>query len=236
MEKFLVAGHFQSLGKKEVQLALPTAKHYAVNAVKNGEDVVNVKTLLEVASSRKKSEVYHIFPYISLPGYGQVPRTLQHILSKHTFPLSQGPVLLPNDCLTTEKYETEPIPKSVSQVLTSKTVFSHKVSQACYEWHPSSRGVSAWGKEGAGCEVRALSGVVDLTLAGPASVMSMSVVYTCMTSRCLVFCPCTICTDKRKTCKRLCKVEVCHDCSSQCLEHVIKLPRIFPQRLITTQL
>ena len=200
MEKFLtrniIAGHSQISGIKKIQLILPNAKHYALHAVKKGEDVLREETLLEGACSRKTSEVYHISPYVfSLIGEGQVPRTLQHILSKNRYPLSQGPaVLLPNDCFSTEKYESEPIPKSVTQVLTSKTVFSHDVSQAFYEWHATSTGVFAWG---AGCEVRAVVGD-GLTLAGPASVMvSMGVVYTCMMSRCLIFCPCTICSDKR---------------------------------------
>ena len=59
MEKFLprnvVAGHSQKLGIKKVQLILPNAKHYAVHAVKNGEDVLHEETLLEGACSRKTS-------------------------------------------------------------------------------------------------------------------------------------------------------------------------------------
>ena len=185
MEKFLarnvVSGHSQILGLKNFQLILPNAKHYAVHAVKNGEDVLNEKNLLERACSRKKSEVFHMLPYVSLIREGQLPRTLQHILSKSKYPLSQGPALLPNDCFTTERYEYEPpAPKSASEVLTSKTVFSHDVSQACYEWHPTRTGVSAWG---AGYEVKASVGD-GLTLAGPASVMvTMGVMYTCMMSR-----------------------------------------------------
>ena len=175
MEKFLarniIAGHSQILGIKKVHLNLPNAKHYEVHAAKNGEDVLHMETLLEGACRRKTSEVHHTWPYVMslalLIGNGQVPRTLQHILSKNQYPLSQGPVLLPNDCFSTEKYESEPISKSVTEVLTTKTVFSHNVSQACYEWHPTSTGVSAWG---AACEVRALVGD-GLTLAGPASVM-----------------------------------------------------------------
>ena len=59
--------------------------------------------------------------------------------------------------------------------------------------------------------------------------VTMGVVYTCMMSRCVIFCPCTICTDTRKTCKNLCKAEVCKECNSQCIEaeHIIKLPRTF---------
>ena len=138
MEKFparnIIAGHSQILGIKKVHLILPNAKHYAVHAVKNGEDVLNEKNLLERACSRKKSEVFHMLPYVSLIREGQLPRTLQHILSKSKYPLSQGPALLPNDCFTTERYEYEPpAPKSASEVLTSKTVFSHDVSQASYQ-------------------------------------------------------------------------------------------------------
>ena len=216
MEKFLarniIAGHSQIVGIKKVHLNLPNAKHFEVHAAKNGEDVLHMETLLEGACRRKTSEVHHTSPYVMslalLVGNGQaghVPRTLQHILSKHQYPLSQGPVLLPNDCFSTEeKYESEPIPKSVTEVLTTKTVFSHNVSQACYEWHPTSTGVSAWG---AGFEVRA--SVRDgLTLACPASVMvTMGVVYTCVMSLCVIFCPCTICRGTIKTCKNCKKTD-----------------------------
>ena len=139
MEKFLarniVAGHSQTLGLKNIQLILPTAKHYTVHAVKNGEDVLDEKILLEHASRRKKSEVFHKLPYVSQ----LLPRTLQHTLSKSQYPLSQGLVLRPNDCFTIENYEHQPpTPKSALDVLTSKTMFSHNASQACYEWHPTS--------------------------------------------------------------------------------------------------
>ena len=226
MEKFLarniVAGHSPTFGPKKVHLTLPSAKHYEVYAVKNGEDVLRVENLLEDACKRKTSEMHHIEPYVM--GLGYLSKTLHHILSRSQYPLSQGPVLLPNDCFSTaNKHESEP-EKSVTEVLTTKTVFSHDVSQACHEWHPTSSGVSAWST---GCEVRALAGD-GLTLAGPASVMgSMGVVFTCMKSKCVIYCACTICLDSRKTCKKLCKAEVCKECNSQCLEHVINLPRTF---------
>ena len=95
------------------------------------------------------------------------------------------------------------------------------------KWHPTSTGVSAWG---AGCEARAAAAGEGLTLAGPASVMvTMGIVYTCVVSKCVVFCPCTICKDTRQTCKKLCKAEVCRECNSQCTEaeDTIKLPRTF---------
>ena len=50
MEKFLsrntIAGHSEILGIKKVQLILPNAKHYALHAVKNGEDVLREETLV----------------------------------------------------------------------------------------------------------------------------------------------------------------------------------------------
>ena len=68
MEKFLsrntIAGYSEILGIKKVQLILPNAKHYALHAVKNGEDVLREETLLEDACSRKTSEAYHISPYV----------------------------------------------------------------------------------------------------------------------------------------------------------------------------
>ena len=176
--------------------------------------------LLDIAVNRKKSEIFHIFPQNRTE---KLPKTLQTILSKHPFPLSQGPVVLTTDCLTTEKYENNPfLCKSISEVLTDKTVFYHNESQDCYEWHPLSRGVSAW--EGAKYEVKPVVGPV---LCGPASTMRMGIVYTCNLSRCLVFCPCTICTDDRKTCQRSCKNEICSDCNAQCIDHVIKVARLF---------
>ena len=219
MEKFLVSGR---LAKMKLQLSLPTAKQYAVIAVKNGEDELKVQYLLEDACNRKKSETFHIW---TIPS--ELPRTLQFILSIYPYPLSQGPVVLPNDCFTTENYEKQPISKSITEVLNAKTVFSHDVSQACYEWHPSSSGQSSWGKDGEDYEVRTLLNSGSY-LCGPASAMNnMGIIYTCMSSMCLVYCPCSICTDKRKTCKRLCKAEVCKDCNSQCPKHKIEHPRIF---------
>ena len=115
--------------------------------------------------------------------------------------------MLPNDCLTTQKFEETPIPKSMSDVMTAKTVFCHDDTQDCYEWHPVTSGVPVWRNDGIGYKVTTLSGA-GLSLGGPSSTMSMAVLYTCNLSRCLVCCPCTICKDERKTCKRLCKVEV----------------------------
>ena len=222
MEKYLIAGKSQDVTKIAF-LTFPAAKHYEVHAIKNGEPNLDVETLLGIAVSRKKSDIFHIYP--EKAGKVALPRTLQHVLTRYPYPLSQGPVVLPTDCLTTENYENDPfICKTVSEVLTAQTVFTHEETQECYEWHPTSSGVSAWGSGNPSYEVRESSGP---SLIGPASTLKMGVMYTCQFSRCLLNCPCTICTDDRKTCKRLCKVEICRNCNAQCLEHEIKLPRLF---------
>ena len=107
MRKFLsqnvVIGHSQKMRIKNVQLILPKAKNFLVHAVKDGEDVLREETLIEDACNRKTSEVDHIGPYVIEDGqvpFSHYPKTLQHILSKSTYPLSQGPVLLPNECFT----------------------------------------------------------------------------------------------------------------------------------------
>ena len=226
MNKFQVAG--QSLHSQKVYLTLPVSKHFTTNGVQNEELEMRVEDLLNIAVTRKKSELYHISPVVwKDSNYNHnVPRTLHHILTKHPYPLSQGPVMLPNDCLTTEKFEKSPISKSASDVMKVKTVFCHDDTQECYQWQPMNSGVSVWKNKGIGYKVTALSSP-GLYLDGPMSTMSMGVLYTGNLSRCRVFCPCTICKDERKTCKRLCRVEVCKQCNAQCTQHVIKLPRIF---------
>ena len=230
MAKFQVAGQSLDLHRRAT-LTLPASKHYMVQAVKSGEKVLEVESLLEMAIKRKKSETFHSFPRIwKDERFLDLPRTLQHVLSRYPYPLSQGPVVLPTDCLTTDQknFEATPIPKSVSEVLTAKTVFGHTSSQDCFKWEPIVIGVAAWGKSSAGYEVKPRS---ELVVSGPASTRSsMSILYTCKLSGCLVHCPCTICTDSRETCKRSCKLEVCQDCNAQCEEHVIKHPREFSDK------
>ena len=225
MEKFLVAG-LSSSSSKKLQLILPAGKHYKICGVKNGEADLKTEALLDKAANRRKSEAFHMPPVVNQE---ELPRTLQYILSRYPYPVSQGPVVFPLDFYTADKwkYQLRPAPtRSESDVLTAKTLFSHDASQTCYEWHPAVSGVTAWGTDGVvGYNVKDLQG--GLSLVGPASSMNMGVMYSCTLANCIVYCPCTVCTDPRKTCKRLCKAEVCQKCNSQCTRHVVKLPRLF---------
>ena len=222
MEKFLVKGFSHKIGKRQFNLTMPKSKHYNVHAVKDGEKELLVKLLIEKAVTRNKSEaVHHIQPFVQMNE--NLPRTLQTILLKHPYPLSQGPVMLPVDCVTTENFVRFPIPQSFSEVLTTKTVFSHGESQGCFEWIPVIGGVTAWGQKTPSYDTKNLT----FSVSAVASTRDMSVVYTCKLAKCVVHCPCTIGRDRRPTCKFLCKAEVCSGCNSQCTQHEIKVARLF---------
>ena len=142
MEKFLVTG-LSSSSSKKLQLILPKGKHYKIHGVKNGEPDLKTEALLDKAANRRKSEAFHMPPVV---GREELPRTLQHILSRYPYPFSQGPVVFPLGFYTAEKwkYELRPAPtRSESDVLNAKTLFSHDASQTCYDWRPAVSGVTA---------------------------------------------------------------------------------------------
>ena len=197
--------------------------HFVVQAVKNGEEETQVANIITKAVNRDKWESYHIRPFfikVGLRGVPypnmsemnkikELPRSLQKILSKHPYPLSQGPVLLPLDSATEDN-------KSVESVLATKTVFNHNnAEQGCHEWVPvGSPGVSSWGQDS---EAKYTLTDINFSLQGVASTKNMGIVYTCNKSKCVLNCPCKICTDQAVTCKLQCRVEVCAECSCQCL-------------------
>ena len=162
MEKFLVTGLSSSSSSQKLQLILPKGKHFEFHGIKNGEADLKTEALLDIAAKRRKSKASHLPPRV----FGDLPRTLQHILSRYPYPLSQGPVVFPLDLYTTDKYKYELRPaqtRSESDVLTAKTLFSHDVSQPCYEWCPAVSGVTAWGTDGVvGYSVADLSGGFSL--------------------------------------------------------------------------
>ena len=125
----------------------------------------------------------------SVVGQEELPRTLQHILSRYPYPVSQGPVVFPLDFYAADKwkYQLHTTPtRSESDVLNAKTLFSHDASQTCYEWRPAVSGVTAWGTDGVvGYSVKDLKG--GLSLVGPPSSMNMGVMYSCTLSNCIVY-------------------------------------------------
>ena len=213
MEKFIVTGYTKD--RTKFCLSLPTAKHFkdlSVNKTEVNSD--RAKDILNSALKRKKSSSYHLpVSWFSHDVYVEkVQRPLHQILSRYDYPLSQGPVLLPIDCSTEDKL-------SADEVISARTLFSHSDSQKCSEWTFDSRVDSAWGN----------FKVQDLrfSIQGAASMTHMGLVYTCSYLKCVIDCPCHVCQDRSKNCKLQCRNEVCNQCNSQCIQHEIKLPRLF---------
>ena len=240
MEKFLLMGFASNNRKCRLSLGLPTAKHYEINTVKNGEETLQIKSFITnaVEKDRKKLRSFHVNPVVTTPDgdFFHHPRTLHHILSGHPFPLSQGPVILPLDCGTEDSFlsfkrlkATEK--KSEGQLIKARTMFTHSESQDCGEWCPVRVGISAWVEveNRGGHEHNGSYEVKDLkySVQGSASTKDMGVVYTCQMLNCVIHCPCSICNDNRNNCRLLCKREVCQDCNSQCIQHQLKLTRLF---------
>ena len=112
MEKFLVTGLSSSCSKK-LQLILPAGKHNKIHGVNNGEAELKTEALLDKAANRRKSEAFHMPPVV---GQEELPRTLQHILSRYPYPVSQGPVVFLLDFYTADKWKYELRPASTNQV------------------------------------------------------------------------------------------------------------------------
>ena len=217
MEKFILCGLDKE--KSKMRLKLPLSKHFVLNAVKNGEKVLKIQELVTKAVERKDPELDHIKPYL---GYGterqDVPKTLQHILSHHPYPLSQGTLSLLLGSLASDS-------KSLHEVVIQKTVFSHvEEDQKCLEWIPKDSGIPCWASHSETYNV----GEVKFNIQGAASTMGMEIVYTCNLFNCVIFCGCRICSD-RVFCSKLVhtKGETCRRCSRQCTLHAIKMPRLF---------
>ena len=151
--------------------------------------------------------------------YKAEPAVLNYILSKHPFPIGQGPLISPLD----DEVQHEKVKMSSEEVFESRTVFQHCGTQECFEWIPSVTGLEAWNHE----NIQKIKlQKPEISVQGPCSIKTMAIVYTCNKQNCVVQCPCTVCNDE-KYCKLFCRDMVCRECNPQCLDHQIKLPRTF---------
>ena len=62
MEKFILCGLDQ--GKSQIKLHLPIAKHFVLNAVKNGEKVLKVNELVAEAVKSNDRDFNHIWEVV----------------------------------------------------------------------------------------------------------------------------------------------------------------------------
>ena len=228
MEKFILRGYSSEGSNREAVfcLNLPKVKTFCpAVAVKNCEPKTYPEKLILNAVMRRKKRISryeksHIRPFAIIGDVLQhLPKTFQQLLSDHPFPISQGPIVVPLDTNTEAK-------ETVADVLKAKTVFSHCDTQACGRWVPTVLGPAAWTeKQGKGNYMVTES---DMNIQGVASLMDMSLVFTCQLSKCTIECPCHVCRVARNGC---CKsrhwYERLKKSNSQCITHQIKLPYMF---------
>ena len=231
MSNYLVRGfHFQDSSKK-LELKLPTAREYKLLTVDTSSEKVQPLLLIKHAvSMRQKSFLKRGWSKpVIYRGYEEVRlyNSLQQILSKHPFPLQQGPSIPQLDCAAYSN-ETE------NDMLIAKTIFNHSESQECGHWTPIHSGLNGWGiltentpQMESQCETFTVS-QIENGIQGPASSKNdMNLLYTCQLQNCIIRCPCSICKNTTEQCEANCESKMCQQCTQQCTLHKLKLPWSF---------
>ena len=234
MEK-VICGY---LGKVPIKMKLPISRTFPAADAKASakpitaavSDEARVKVISMIVN-KKKSYDCHQYPDYPHPMWSEefqeeCHAVFKQLLDNHPFPLSQGPIVLPLDSLTSSSSEYKARCESVGKVLHDKTVFRHDDSQECGKWIPKIVGLAAWAAADSGGSYIVTDQVTSLE--GPASTLDMSVVYPCQVSGCSVGCPFRICTVVGKDCcKSKHRFELCKKCDSQCSLHQIMVPYLF---------
>ena len=181
MSDYLVRGsHFQD-SSKILELKLPSAREYKILTVDNSNEIV--QPLLLIKHAVKMRQQTFLKRGFSKPviyrGYKEVRlyKSLQQILSKHPFPLRQGPSIPQLECAPFSN-QTE------NEMLIAKTIFRHSESQECGEWTPIQSGLDGWGiisantsKMKSQCETFTVSHLEN-GIQGPASSKMTRIYYT----------------------------------------------------------
>ena len=97
--------------------------------------------------------------------------------------------------------------------------FTHAASQPCGNWKLNED--NTYNKNDPLFEVTA----TNVELWGPASTMTSQVLYPCENKKCIIQCPCNLCTSSVKPCESNCARSPCEVCNQQCKEHNIDLER-----------
>ena len=220
MDKFISRGEHMRTREKFL-LNLPVSRRFCHVAVRSSETRMFPELFIAMAVKKMKCKNFHTFPFASIEGE-DYSKTLHHLLLKHPFPLSQGPMILPLDSNLQAS-------KSLDQVVKEKTVFSHHEAQICAKYSPSAKVSLAWHArddhdETVDYEVTELDVKV---VEGVASTSCMKLVYTCQFNRCFIECPCRLCSAPDDCCKTRHSSELCENCNPQCEEHKIKVPHLF---------
>ena len=138
-------------------------------------------------------------------------------LDNHPLPWNQGPLL------PFLHFPSSDSPKS-EELIANYTEFQHEPNQKCAKWTPGLRDsrISI-------CNFYRVSELTsEANFQGSHSDMkTMSVVYTCMFSKCSVSCPCKLCVNTQLRCRSTCKDTPCPDCYPQCKLHKLEIERRF---------
>ena len=143
---------------------------------------------------------------------------IKKLLKCHPFPRYQGPF---NNMLNKKMYEFT-APEEDTYTFESYTTFKHEDLQPCQVWEVSNHSDD---KLKLHLLFNAHPVTVDHMLSGPASKHDMAIMYTCQKGKCVIVCPCIVCSHETHNCKRRCGSNPCVICSTQCLDHHIDLPR-----------
>lgn len=233
MEKFLLTGRTKE--DTLVKISLPIAKHFKPPTT--DPDLLPPSYSIKKKSPKEMAELETKLKVLALDFNSMFKGhkwfhgpTLENCYAKHSFPVAQGPAVPPLDKAQFKVWEN----KSDQEVLACRTEFIHSCLE-CHEWIPVDIGLSVIGKVTqnnivneneieAGFEVKEIP---KFNINGAASLKDMSIVYTCTQHKCIIHCPCTVCSESSE-CKTICKENACQDCTSQCTQHeTIGLPRLF---------
>ena len=150
---------------------------------------------------------------------------LEKLLKCHPFPRYQGPFYKPMTCRIYEEFTQD----EDNYTFESYTTFQHTESQSCKIWKIINKNDDDKLKLHLTFNTNITK--TDQNLAGPASDRHMSIMYNCQKHRCVIMCPCAVCDLQTSSCRLVCRSNPCNECSAQCTEHNIDLPRKYDKEV-----
>ena len=134
MEDFLVRGHHFHDCSKILELKLPTAREYKILSFDNSNEIIQPSLLIKHAVRMRQQTFLKrgLSQPVIYRGYEEVKlhSSLQQILSKHPFPLRQGPFIPQLACTIYSNLTENQIQLSINKLMKKKTsvVVAHRLS------------------------------------------------------------------------------------------------------------
>ena len=143
---------------------------------------------------------------------------LSKLLKCHPFPRYQGPF---TNTMEGKMYEFNS-PEDDTYDFISYTTFKHRKTQQCKVWEVVEKDHD---KLKLHLSFNTSTATEDLWLSGPASRPNMAIIYTCQEGKCVIVCPCIVCSNLSPDCRKICRNNSCKECSAQCFNHHVDVPR-----------